>query len=209
MWWHSMPSKIVNEPVGSGMTAHVRRRTQYDFTRPLTKNEAQELKGWFERFEAIDPIARARGLAERTLAAIEQGDTDADDFKPHVGMGWYSREILKRCDWLVRSQDRGDEPNRPLELAYEIGALVTEAQLVRAWNRDVEKSIGLRSTRELVNQGNRKADPEWRAKMVEAITAERGRGVTDACRIASQRFPGTGAWTTYRDNFNARKASDA
>ena len=208
-----MPSKLTSEGIGSGMTAHTRRSTRYDFTQPLAKEEVAEIKQWFASSKPRDVIEEARGLAERTLAAIEGGNTGPEDFKPYAGVGWYSREIIKRCDWLVEANRkcdaRGGNFKRLTDLGYEIGVLITEARMKAAWDQDVQKAIDHEITRSRVNRTNRKADPEWRAQKVDEIRAETGWGVTNASREAAIRFPTKGVWTTFRDNYNARKVSDA
>lgn len=187
------------------MTARTTKQTRYDLTQPLAPEEVNELRQWFAGIKPRNRIAEARGLAERTLKAIEDGNSDPHDFEPYSGMGWYSLEIVKRADWLNHPQDE----YRKLELAYEIGVLVTEAQLKAAWDADVEKASHNAEVRDRVNRANSKADPEWRAQIVSEIMAKEGLGVTNACREAEFRYPNKGAWTTFRDNYNARKVSDA
>lgn len=151
-----MPSKIITEQLGSGMTAHTRRRIRYDFTQPLTKEEGAELRQWFASIKPRDVIEQARGLAERTIAAIEGGNTDPDDFKPYAGMGWYSQEIIMRCDWLVKAKERGDDSNRLIELGYEIGVLMTEARMKAAWDQDVQAALTTEEQRKRGGGLNRK-----------------------------------------------------
>lgn len=129
-----MVSKVTTKRLGSGITAHTQRRTTYDMTQPLTKDELAEIRGWFANIKRRDGIGDARGLAERTIADIEAGDADPDDFEPYEGMGWYSREIIERCDRLDRAKERDEDSDRVAQLGYEIGALITEARIVWAWN---------------------------------------------------------------------------
>lgn len=82
-----MPSRIKSTKVGSGITAHTSRRTEYDLTRPLKSEEIGEIKEWFAGLKPRDPIEEASSLALRTLEAIEGGDVSPGDFKPYEGMG--------------------------------------------------------------------------------------------------------------------------
>lgn len=196
-WWRSVPSKIKSELVGSGMTAHTRRRKTYDMTQPLTAEEGEEMRNFFRGVGKHDPIAKAKGLAERTLAAIAAGDTDPEDFKERAGMGWYSQAIIDRCTWLDQENEQGNN-ERAQRLAFEIGVLVTEAQFKAAWDADVETAVKNSQTRERVNAQNSIATAEERKALVAAIRSERICGVSEACKIAAQRHPEKGAASTFR-----------
>lgn len=198
-----MPSKIITEQLGSGMTAHTRRRKRYDFTQPVTKEEAAEIRHFFESFRPRDPIQEARGLAERTLAAIEAGDTDKDDFKPYAGMGWYSREIIKRCNWLVKAKERGDDPGRFTELGYEIGVLITEARMKAAWDEDVQTALTTEEQRKRGGGSNRKHPAATYLDCYRQFRAD-GLNKTDATDQAAKKLGVSPA--TIR---NARKEAGA
>lgn len=196
-----MPSKITSEKVGSGMTAHTRRRHHFDMTQPLTAAEAEDFDKCLTSIKPYDPIGRARGLAERTLKAIEDGLSDPEDFEPHHGMGWYSREIIKHCNWLEKAKERGDHDQRE-ELGYEIGRLLTEATMTRVWGEPA--ALG---AEELDRRERRRAEQdrldEQRRSIVEAILAEPGHKgkVRGALRKAAQRHPETTEGTFRRSYY--------
>ena len=196
-----MPSKIKSELVGSGMTAHTRRRKTYDMTQPLTADEGEEMRNFFRNVGKHDPIEKAKGLAERTLAAIAAGDTDPDDFKERAGMGWYSQAIIDRCAWLDQENEQGNN-ERAQRLAFEIGVLVTEAQFKAAWDADVAAAVKNAQARELVNQQNRKASPGQRKAIVAEIMIERGCSATEASKIAALRHRHMGTPSTFRSDYH-------
>lgn len=142
------------------MTAYTRRRVIYDLTKPLDSQDAEALRNWFANVKPRNIVTQARGLAERTLDAIKGGNSTPDDFKPYAGMGWYSREILKRCDWLEKAKHRGDDCDRIAELGFEIGMLITEARLKSAWDQDVELAIATEEGRKRGGGHNRKHSVE-------------------------------------------------
>ena len=184
-----MPSKIISEGRGSGITEHTRRR--------IITREANDLLEFFANVKQHDPIQKAKGLALRTMAAIEAGNTDADDFEPFAGMGWYSEEILKRCTWLEKAIERGDDSKHLVALGFEIGALTSEAILKKHADPNYKAGSKHSATRSDVNDQNTKATHATREEIVNAILAERKRGVTDACKIASERFPAKGKASTF------------
>lgn len=169
------------------MTAHTKRRKKYDFTQPLTKEEATEIRHFFETFRPRDPIEETRKLAERTLAAIEAGETDPDDFKPYAGMGWYSQEIIKRCDWLTKAKERGTEPDRIIELGYEIGVLITEARMKAAWDREVEAALTTEEQRKRGGGSNRKHSVDAYLQCYRAFR-DLGLNKTDATDQAAKKL---------------------
>ena len=179
------------------MTAHNKRHKRYDLTQPLTNDEAQEIKQWFAHIKPRDMIEEAYGLAARTLAAINDDGAEPDDFKPYAGMGWYSDEIVKRYNWLAKAKER-NEQNQVIELAYEIGVLITEARLKSAWDNDVEYALVTDEQRKQGGEITRKASDAERRAIVEEILAERAQGVRDACRTAAKRFPEMGAKITFK-----------
>lgn len=195
-----MPSKIKSELVGSGMTAHTRRRKTYDMTQPLTAEEGEEMRNFFRNVGKHDPIAKAKGLAERTLAAIASGDTDPDDFKERAGMGWYSQAIVDRCARLEQENEQGNG-ERAQRLAFEIGVLVTEAQFKAAWDADVAAALKNSEARERVNDQNRKATPGQRKAMVAEIMIERTCGAMEASKIAALRHPDMGTASTFKTDY--------
>lgn len=182
-----MPSKTVSERVGSGVTAHTRRRRTFDLTKPLSKEEIAELRQYFETLQPRDPIEVARRLAERTLAAINGGDSSPDDFKPYVGMGWYSSEIVTRCDWLEKAKKRGEASERLVELGYEIGVLITEARLKAAWDADVEAALATEEQRRRGGGHNRKRPEAVYVACYEKFR-EAGLNITDATDEAAREL---------------------
>lgn len=198
-----MPSKITTERLGSGMTAHTRRSTRYDFTQPLTKEEGAELRQRFASVKPRDVIEDARGLAERTLAAIKGGNTDPDDFEPYAGMGWYSLEIVERCNWLVKAKERGDDSSRLTELGYEIGVLVTEARMKAAWDQDVQAALTTEEQRQRGGGSNRKHTAAAYLACHRAFRAD-GLNKTDADDQAAKKLDVSSG--TIR---NARKGAGA
>lgn len=198
-----MPSKIITEHLGSGMTAHTRRRTRYDFAEPLTKLEGAEIRQWFANIKPRDVIEEARGLAERTLAAIDGGNTDVDDFKPYSGMGWYSREIIERYECLLKAKERGDDSDQLTKLGYEIGVLITEARMKAAWDQDVKAALATEEQRKRGGGLNRKHSVASYLGCYRAFRAE-GLNKTDATDQAAKHLGVSSA--TIR---NARKEAGA
>lgn len=199
-----MPSRVISKRVGSGMTAHTDRRTEYDWTQPLTKEEAAEVSSFFANVRPYDPIGRVRGLAERTLQAIADGLSDPHDFEPRVGMGWYSREIIKHCNWIEKARARGDDPSRFVELGYEIGSLITEALLKKAWDQDVEAAQKAEEAHKRGGENARRKHPDSRYLERYRHFRAQGLGKSDATDQAAQEL-GVSKGTIR----NARKRADA
>jgi hypothetical protein len=131
-----MPKRDYTKRLGRGITERTSQRTEYDLTQPLSKDETAELINAFASMRPTSRIDKARRLAEATLLSIEQGNTSPDDFEPHIGLGWYSQEIIKRCDWILKAKDRGDDASRIAELGFEIGELLTEGSINFEWGND-------------------------------------------------------------------------
>ena len=182
-----MPKRIHTQRLGSGTTAHTRRTVSCDLTSPLSKEDAHELANWFAKAKRRDAISEAKGIAERTIEAINGGVSDPDDFAPYAGMGWYSKEILKRCSWLTKATERGDDASRLVELGYEIGALITEARMKAAWDHDVQEALTTEGQRKSGGGHNRKHPASKYVECYESFRAS-GNNKTDATALAAEKL---------------------
>ena len=142
------------ETVGGGISEHQRSRLIVDG--PVTNSEAQEiadaLKAAASRNAPWAWLEREKGIAERTLAAIDAGERGMDGdriFEPHHGAGWYSKEILQRVCWIESARDQGDM-ERAARMSAELSELATTIRL-KKWDR-------------AARSGMRMLDPfdEWR-----------------------------------------------
>ena len=115
-------------------------------------------------------------------------------------MGWYSRRIVLSGKWLDDANEKGDA-KLAQKIAFEIGSLITEAQLVWAYNKDVVRSLANGEVRETVNRQNRKASHSERKSIVDRIRAERSCGASEAFQIAALRHPDKGTSATFKTSY--------
>jgi hypothetical protein len=163
-----------------------------DWTQEDASAFDRQMRAMAERSAPWAWLHREVAIAERTLKAIEDGEPGSDDpdiFKPHGGAGWYSREILKRADWLRAAGERGD-PEQQCRMACELGYLVATINLKNVGDDAYEAGRRWQEVRENVNEGARSATHSHRRAIVEGIMAERRCGAREAIKIAAQRHAG-------------------
>ncbi len=204
-----MPSKIVSESRGSGMTRHTRTQRIFDMTQPLTESEASEFgKGFMAMGASAAPwrwLEHEIGVAERTIRAIEDGAPGSDDpdiFKPHAGPGWYSREILARAKWIENAKASG-QWELVARFSYEVGQLAVTIRLKNAWDDDVEIGVAADIARKRGGAATRKGSDAERLACYRRYRAQ-GLNKSDATDQAAQELGVSPA--TIR---NARKGAAA
>jgi hypothetical protein len=132
-------------------------------------NHASHVKlavDFFDRLAKREPwdwLNRERGIAERTLAAIESGERGEDGervFERWHGAGWFSREILACIKEIERARERG-QFEEACRASAKMAELATAVRIKRAFDPDVETGIKIRdalaSRRNRANEGRREA----------------------------------------------------
>ena len=138
-------SRTVTKTVGSGLTRHSKRHMVFDGPASTDDVErlSQALRTAAEQNVPWAWLEREKEIAERTLAAIEAGETGGDGdriFEPWHGAGWFCRAILESAKRIESALAQGNV-ECVARISAELGELATTIRMKVAWDADLETGV--------------------------------------------------------------------